>query len=168
MGRFTKRYSPAPFDFAVRVRPVCSPTMVTSTLGITLPELSVISPVMPPSVCCAKEGEIHNAATATNVRSRNIEEEIRMENINGTASQNRDFPWSCLGAPRPSVDTPIHRQRQTKKRKDEQVRVLLVSNSSRSFYVVINTIPHRGRKSTGNLRIFVANRALGMPLRNAR
>src|SRR5438876_12077168 len=70
MGKFTNAYVPEPLVFAVRVRDVDSSTTVTDALGITPPEASVTTPVMPPSVCCAKERGMHSAATAINASSR--------------------------------------------------------------------------------------------------
>src|SRR5580698_11237806 len=118
MGRLTKRYSPVPFDLTVRVRPVCSPTIVTSALGMTLPELSVTSPVMPPNVCCASREEVHSATTATKASSRNIEEEmLRMENNNARPHKVKISRGSCWGVQDLKVGTPVRCWRQTKKRK---------------------------------------------------
>jgi hypothetical protein len=53
---------------------------VTVALGITPPEVSVTTPVIPPSVCCASRNELDSAAAATMVNSLGSrEEKIRME-----------------------------------------------------------------------------------------
>src|ERR1022692_617659 len=110
MGRLTKRYSPDPFEMTVGVNPVCSPVIVTTALGITLPEDSVTSPEMPPSVCCASRAEEHSAATARIDSSRrNGEERRRMDDLNCTASRNRDIPWALKRISRPLVDSPTCR-----------------------------------------------------------
>src|SRR5579871_5075422 len=82
MGRLVKRYSPDPLVLRVRVRPVCSLVMVTSALGMTLPEASVTSPVMLPRVCWASAGARHSAAAAKRISSRRKENDwVRIEQI---------------------------------------------------------------------------------------
>ena len=76
MGRLTNVYKPVPFVFVERVSEVCSSVTVTEALGITPPEASVTSPVMPPSVCCATRELVHSATAATVISSR----ESRVEN----------------------------------------------------------------------------------------
>src|SRR5579872_2294853 len=75
IGRFTNEYVPAPLVTSVRVRDVCSSRTVTVALGITLPDGSVTSPVIPPSVCCASSVEPHSATTAAKASSRGNKEE---------------------------------------------------------------------------------------------
>jgi hypothetical protein len=77
-----------PFVIAVRVSDVCSPTTVTVALGITPPDSSVTTPVMPPSVCCAESDELHSAAAATIASSRGSKEQNeRMEYLKEMASE---------------------------------------------------------------------------------
>src|SRR5580692_12241653 len=97
MGRFTKEYSPEALVFTERVNAVFSSTTVTVALGITPPEESVTSPVMPPRVCCARPVLKHSATTATNASSPGIrEKKLRMVNFTLHGLENRDFP-SDLG-----------------------------------------------------------------------
>src|SRR6266568_6931609 len=87
MGRFTNMYVPVPLVLVVRVNEVCSSNTVTVALGMTPPDASVTTPVMPPSVCCANRGEMHSAATATIANSRGSRVFwIRMEYLNLLAS----------------------------------------------------------------------------------
>src|SRR5580658_2568444 len=80
MGRLTKLYSPDPLLVTERVNPVFSSTTVTVALGITPPDESLTSPVMPPRVCCARTALQHSATTARTASSRGIREETsRME-----------------------------------------------------------------------------------------
>ena len=96
MGRFTKAYTPEAFVFAVRVSEVCSSTAVTCTLGITLPDESVTSPVMPPSVCCAKSDGAHSATAAATAGSQGSRDEsLRMKCFKIQASE-RDLPMDLL------------------------------------------------------------------------
>ena len=53
----------------MRVSEVCSSVTETDALGITPPEASVTSPVIPPSVCCAARELLHNAMAAAIISS---------------------------------------------------------------------------------------------------
>src|SRR5580692_3705782 len=97
MGRFTKVYVPAPLVLVVRVSEVFSSTRVTPALGMTPPDGSVTSPVMPPRVCCADRNELHSAMAARIVSSwGKTEETNRMECLNVSGLENRDFPIGLL------------------------------------------------------------------------
>src|ERR1035438_443513 len=104
MGRFTKAYSPDPLVFTERVSDVCSSTTVTVTLGITPPDESVTSPVMPPRVCCARTVPEHSATAAAKASSRGIgEETIRMKCLTLHSLENRDFPSGLGGGDRETL-----------------------------------------------------------------
>src|ERR1700677_5161541 len=93
MGRLTRLYSPDALVCTVRVSAVCSSTTVTVAPGITPPDESVTSPVMPATVCCAKTALQHSATTADTASSRGIDEEtIRRTCLTLHSLENRDFP----------------------------------------------------------------------------
>src|SRR5271170_8247818 len=98
MGRLTRLYSPDALVLTERVRAVCSSTTLTVALGITPPDESVTSPVMPPSVCCAGTMVAHSATAATNTSSREIGAETkRMKCLTLHSLGNRDFPCGPVG-----------------------------------------------------------------------
>jgi hypothetical protein len=83
---------PNPLVLTVRISALCSSTAVTLALGIMLPEASLISPAMPPSVCCANIGKPDRQQKMATANDRmDKEERMRVHMLKMPLLENKDF-----------------------------------------------------------------------------